>query len=321
MNTVSGSMPNRNEFPETLSASVLDQGRGEASAAEARVIAANMDFYRQMAGKYDRYEIYLFDPVLQRSLEDDLDKIGSYFASLGRAPSCLECGGGTGNLTLKMCARGWGVTVVDISDNMLALLKEKALTKGYLPTLIRSPIERFLDATHETFDLVAFSSVLHHLYSYASVVERAAFRVRPGGLFYSNWDPAFPQSAFWTRAFDSIDIAAAKFMLDPRDVLPGIWRRTRKLFRRRDPQFARPVVSAGDLAEYHAKTGVDDNQIRKLLQASGFSIVEYQRFATGRTSVVRFLNERLRLLESFKIIARRDSDLTPEARLHGSKDI
>jgi predicted TPR repeat methyltransferase len=321
MNARSQLVPNKTDSSETSSLIMHKRGTDRSNAAESRVVGANVDFYRQIADKYDRYENYLFDSLLQQSLENDLDRIGSYFLALGRTPSCLECGGGTGNLTLKMCARGWAVTVVDISEHMLDLLKEKALTKGYLPTLIRSPIERFLDATHETFDLVAFSSVLHHLYSYASVVGRAASHVRFGGFFYSNWDPAIPRNPFWTRAFDSIDTAAAKFMLDPGDVLPGILRRTKKLFRRKDSLFGRPVVSAGDLAEYHAKTGVDDKQILTLLQTSGFSIVEHQRFATGRTKVVRFLNEHLRLLESFKIIARRDSHLTPGAKLHNNKEI
>src|SRR6267378_2881065 len=111
MNAVSGPTSNRNAFSETSPGSIPDPGTSDASAAEDRVIAANVDFYRQMAGKYDSYESYLFDPVLQQSLEDDLDKIASYFVSLGRSPFCLECGGGTGNLTLKMCARGWAVTV------------------------------------------------------------------------------------------------------------------------------------------------------------------------------------------------------------------
>ena len=146
--------------------------------AEAKVIEANVTFYLQMAEKYDTYEPYLF-AALQQSLEDDLDKIGSRFALLDRAPSCLECGGGTGNLTLKMCKRGWAVTVVDVSEKMLGLLQQKAQARGYSPKLILSPIEQFLDATHEDYDLVAFSSVLHHLYSYASVVERSLKRLAP----------------------------------------------------------------------------------------------------------------------------------------------
>jgi len=275
---------------------------------EAKVIEANVAFYRQIARKYDSYETYLFDPFLQQCLEDDLDKIGSYFVSLGRTPACLECGGGTGNLTLKMCARGWAVTVVDVSDRMLCLLKEKARAQGHSPALIHSPIEQYLEAAHEAYDLVAFSSVLHHLYSYISVVERATKRLRSGGIFYSNYDPLAPKSPFWARAFASLDTTIAKVLFDPADVLPGIWRRLRKLLSRSDPEFGRAVVSAGDLAEFHVPTGVDDAQILRLLQASGFSIVEHQRFATGRTTVVRFMNERLRLLESFKIIARRNSE-------------
>ena len=303
MNAVSEPRSTRNEPAEITPGSASNWKTKRTREAEDRVIAANVEFYRQIADKYEAYEPYLFDAVLQKKLEDDVDKIGSYFASLGRAPSCLECGGGTGNLTIKMCARGWDVTVVDISTHMLDLLKQKALTKGYSPALVQSPIERFLETTGESFDLVAFSSVLHHLYSYPRVVEQAASRVRPGGLFYSNWDPTIPGNRFCARAFESVDIAAAKFMFDLRDVLPGIWRRTRKLFRKHDSQFSRPVVWAGDLAEYHAKTGVDDAQILWLLARSGFSIVEHQRFATARTTVCRFMNERLRLLESFKIIA------------------
>ena len=284
---------------------MLDCASG-SSFAEAKVIEANVDFYRQIAEKYDSYEPYLFDPALQQSLEDDLDKIGSYFASLGRAPSCLECGGGTGNLTLKMSARGWAVTVVDVSAKMLDLLQEKLRTQNYSPTLIHSPIERFLETTREPYDLVAFSSVLHHLYSYDSVVQRVASRVRPGGLFYSNYDPIIPRYPFWTHLFASLDIALAKTILDRRDFLPGIGRRIRKAWMPKDAVFDRAVLSAGDVAEYHAWAGVDDERILKILQASAFSIVEHRRFGIGKTGFVRLLNQRLRLWQNFKIIARRD---------------
>lgn len=275
--------------------------------AESRVIAANVAFYEQIADKYDSYETYLFDLGLQKSLEVDLDKIAYYSRDLRRKPVCLECGGGTGNLTLKMCARGWPVTVVDISDEMLDQLRKKAGSRGYSPTLVRSPIERFLETTRGEYDVVAFSSVLHHLYSYENVVEQAVTRVRPGGFFYSNYDPVVSQRPQLTRAFDSLDIAIAKVMFDPADVLPGIGRRIRKLFAPADPFLHRTVASAGDIAEYHAKAGVDDGALVRLLQKSGFSVMEHLRYATGRTVAIRFLNARLRLLESFKIIAQRNS--------------
>jgi ubiquinone/menaquinone biosynthesis C-methylase UbiE len=277
------------------------------NAGETRIIEANVDFYLQIAEKYDSYETYLFDPDLQQSLEDDLDMIGSHFSSLGRTPSCLECGGGTGNLTLKMCARGWAVTVVDVSEKMLGLLQKKARAQGYSPNLIQGPIERFLDKASEPYDLVAFSSVLHHLYSYLCTVERASKQLSLGGIFYSNYDPLAPKRPFWARAFDSLDTSIAKVLFDPADVLPGIRRRLRKFVSRSDPEFGRAVASAGDVAEFHARTGVDDMQILQALQGNGFSIIKHQRFATGRTAVARFFNERLSLLESFKIIAQRNS--------------
>lgn len=275
------------------------------SLAQAKVIEANVDFYRHLAHKYDRSEGFLFDPLLERSLEGDLDKVNSYFARLGRVPRCLECGGGTGRLTMKMCARGWKVTVVDVSQEMLASLKGKALAMGFLPTLVLASIEQFLATANKTYDLVAFNAALHHLYSYTSIVQRAAFILRPGGVFYSNDDPVIPRRPFCARVFESLDIVIAKIMFDRADVFPGICRRIRKVLAPEDATFGRAVVSSGDIAEFHARTGVDDRQILRILQANGFSIVEYQRFAFGRTNFTRLLNAQLRLLENFKIIARR----------------
>jgi len=295
-----------------LNQSMLLSAR-DRSLAEAKVIQANVAFYLQVAEKHDSYETYLFDPVLQKSLEDDLDKISSYFVSLKSPPSCLDCGGGTGNLTLKMCKRGWAVTAVDFSEKMLGLLQQKAQTQGHSPTLIHDSIERFLETSGESYDLVAFSSVLHHLYSYLSVAERATKRVRPGGFFYSNNDPLPSKSPFGARAFDSFDTAIAKVLFDPKDVIPGIGRRVRKLFSPSDPEFGRAVVSAGDLAEFHVRTGVDDRQILQILQTSGFCLVEHQRFPAGRVNLTRSLNKRLKLLQSFKIIARRNLIQLPPA--------
>lgn len=278
------------------------------SVAQAKVIEANISFYLQMAAKYDTYEPHLFDPALQQNLEDDLDNIASHFALRNRPPSCLDCGGGTGNLTLKMCKRGWTVTVVDVSEKMLGLLQQKAQARGYSPTLIPGSIEQFLQATHESYDLVAFSSVLHHLYSYASVVEHSLKHLRPGGVFYSNYDPLAPKSPFLARLFDSFDTTLAKALYDPADLLPGFGRRLCKLFSPSDPEFHRAVASAGDLAEFHARTGVDDSRILQVLQANQFSVIEYKRFAVGRTRFTRALNNRVRLSESFKIVAQRSQN-------------
>ena len=314
MKTTSASQPPQDTPPETSLLRTQDQDGTHLSTAESKVIAANVEFYRQIADKYDRYETGTFDPNVQQSMEDDLDRIQAWLVTRGRMPSCLDCGGGTGNIALKMLERGWKVTVVDVSDEMLGLLNEKARTKGYSPRLVSSSIERFLTATSSTHDVVAFGAVLHHLYSFERVVRLAAHRVCPGGFFYSNFDPVVPKRPFWARAFHSLDTAVAKLALDPSDFLPGVERRLRKLFLPRDPLLGRPVAGPGDLAEYHALSGLDDARILHLLGMAGLQIVEHQRYATGRTTVVRLLNERLRFLESFKIIARRASGKVSRAK-------
>ena len=174
--------------------------------AEPAVIEANRDFYDQIAQCYERYESCTFEPYFQHVLQMDLASIHSLVCDSKRTPHCLDCGGGTGNLALKMLAREWEVTVVDVSGEMLALLKEKARTSGYSPRLVQSPIERFLECTDETYHLVAFTSVLHHLYRYASVVQQAAAVVRPAGIFYSNYDPVVLQRPFWASVLNTLDI-------------------------------------------------------------------------------------------------------------------
>lgn len=280
------------------------------SSAEARVIQANQGFYRRIAWKYDRYDGSGFDSYLCQVMRTDLDRIASLHSRPASALHCLDCGGGTGNFAMELLDRGWNVTVVDISAEMLRLLGTKARSKGHSPTLIHSSIEQFLRSTHDLYDLVGFSSVLHHLYSYVSVLQTAASRIRPGGFLYSICDPVAPRHPRWTRTLDSLDIALAKAFFDRADILPGIGRRIRKLFMRKDAMFNRAVAGAGDIAEHHVRTGVDDEQVLQLLRERGFAVLEHARFATGRTAVVRCLNGRLRLLESFKIMAMRPAEST-----------
>jgi ubiquinone/menaquinone biosynthesis C-methylase UbiE len=221
---------------------------------------------------------------------------------------CLDCGGGTGNLSLKMLEMGWDVTVVDVSSDMLGLLEARARGAGFSPSLVNSSIEAYLDTTTERFDLISFNSVLHHLYSYMEVIDRVADHIRPGGLFYSNFDPVVPRGVLLPNLLDSVDIIVAKAFHDQTDFLPGIARRVRKFVRGSDRVHRRAVASPGDLAEYHAKKGVDDRSIIALLQRKGMSILEHERWTGGRTWVIRSINNHLRLLETFKILARRSAD-------------
>jgi ubiquinone/menaquinone biosynthesis C-methylase UbiE len=272
---------------------------------QSEVIAANIEFYRRTAPEYDRYESCTFDHDLQRMLEADLDRMVKDRVSRGRTINCLDCGGGTGNLTLKMLRRGWTVTVVDISPEMLTILEKKLASKGFRATLVNEAIETFLDSTNESYDLIAFSSVLHHLYSYLSIISKTARKISPGGYFYSNFDPVVPRFPRLVGFADSLDVIATKLLYNRSDFLPGVSRRIRKLMLRDDPLHGRRVAGAGDLAEYHAHTGVNDFRVLSALRENGLDIVEHARYAMGRTAFVRALSRQFHLHEVFKVIAQR----------------
>ena len=287
-----------------------------AEAVRNEVILANQEFYKLIVQKYDEYEACVSEAIFQRWIEDDLNIVERKLPKRGGAVQCLDCGGGTGNVTLKMLRRGWRVTVVDVSAHMLAILERKVCSARASATFLNESVESFFSRSHETFDLISFSSVLHHLYSPLSAVKSAAERISPQGFFYSVFDPAPPSSHFAASCLLSLDTFLAKLLHDRGDVFPGVARRMRKLIAPRDTAHDRAVVSAGDLAEYHALEGIDDTAIESLLIQAGFQ-VDRQRYAVGRTAFMRQLNRYLQLILNFKILAQRASEHRNEHKQNG----
>jgi SAM-dependent methyltransferase len=162
----------------------------------------------------------------------------------------------------------------------------------------------FLSTSNDDFDVVTFNSVLHHLYDPISVVRAVAGRIRPGGFFYSNFDMPRPSSPALNKLFLDLDIIAAKFSSDRKDFLPGAMRRFRKLFVRKNEAHGKPVITVGDLAEYHARSGLDDSSLVAALQQLGFA-VDIQRYRVSRTWVVRSLNRVIPAVLNFRIRAQR----------------
>src|ERR1700737_5086009 len=112
-------------------------------AVRNEVILANQEFYKQIAQKYDNYEACVSDALFQRWIEDDLKLVERKLPKRGGAVHCLDCGGGTGNVHLKMLRRGWGVTVVDVSADMLAILERKVHSARASATFLNASIESF----------------------------------------------------------------------------------------------------------------------------------------------------------------------------------
>src|SRR5690606_38454583 len=101
----------------------------------ATVAEANRRFYARIADLYDRTETCVTDRVAQDELEADLDRALALLDGPRSQLRALDACGGSGNVTLKLLARGLDVTVADISEELLSILRRKAAAAGSQPRI------------------------------------------------------------------------------------------------------------------------------------------------------------------------------------------
>lgn len=136
------------------------------------------------------YKTYLDSPHGRLRLEIIWHQMSRFMAQAWGAASgllqILDVGCGTGELALRLAARGHAVTLLDPVDEMLYLAKEKAQVLE--PPPARPP--RFLQASLEdapellertTFDLLLCHAVMEYLVDPASALIPMRALVRPGG--------------------------------------------------------------------------------------------------------------------------------------------
>ncbi len=134
-----------------------------------------------------------------------------------------------------------GITT-DVSPEMLAQWRAKARRLGIVTETLEGEIEPLLTDDPRRWDLIVFSSALHHLDDYVAVAQLAGSRLAPGGVLVSAFDPESRPADRWTlllRRFDYLLSLAAH----PRHLLAAIGRR-------RGRHHDADHVNYGERAEY-----------------------------------------------------------------------
>jgi ubiquinone/menaquinone biosynthesis C-methylase UbiE len=124
--------------------------------------------YDLAAEVYDENENYL------NSFEQ-----GEFIPLLGAlvGKKILDVGAGTGRLSLSLVNRGAQVTALDLSSNMLALLKRKNST---IETVVREA--ESLPFANETFDMVTAAFLIVHLKDPTRFFDEAYRVLKDGGI-------------------------------------------------------------------------------------------------------------------------------------------
>jgi ubiquinone/menaquinone biosynthesis C-methylase UbiE len=256
---------------------------------------ANRAFYAETAETYDASEECVVDPRLRRRLRDALEHA---LAFAPPNPRVLDACGGSGNVSLTLLDLGVRPITVDISPEMLAVYERKARASRHEAESVISEIGAFLERDERDWDVIVFSSALHHLEDYRRTLALAIRRLAPGGVLVTIFDPV-PAGPLG-RKLRRVEYAAHVVVRTP-DRVPELVARRLPW---RSPPSARSS-SVGNLAERHALHGVDDLELRDLFESAGLDVIVHERTHDGRFALTRGLWRLLRHPSSFHFLVRR----------------
>ena len=183
---------------------------------------------------------------------------------------------------------------------MVALWEQKARARGFDPQSEVSTLEDFFAADSRAWDLIVFSSVLHHLEAPASLLRSAAAHLAPGGFIVTVFDPLeLSRAGRWLRRLDYVCWVLVE---SPGRVPELVARRLR----------SRPAPEGqhaedehlGALAELHAMSGLRDDDLVRALRDSGLELVVHDRICDARFAFFRWLARLLRMPTAFSLVAR-----------------
>lgn len=145
--------------------------------------------------KYEQIHGEIFNPIEQRRLRKQLEQSATYIKTSSVRKEALDYGCGSGNLTKHLIDLGLFVISADISENFLAVIKEK-----YGPTKMVETLkingQDLSNINDNRFDFVATYSVLHHIPDYLRMIVEMIRVTKQGGILYLDHEV---NETYWNR--------------------------------------------------------------------------------------------------------------------------
>lgn len=239
------------------------------SASQQEILTANKLHHANEAEVYDIHHGEIFNNYAQLNLRRVLNFcVRTLFDLLGnRELRVLDCACGTGNLSEKLLQYNVEVDALDISPEMLTVLREKlnGHAGGRCRTIVND-IDTFIQAASaSSYDFVAFSAALHHLPSYEETFKNCIRILRRPGLILVYHEPlALAQSYI-----SSTSIAL-------RAIDRFVWKYWGKFTRRKSISQAAVDKIDIDLVDYHVRRGgVNPDTLRNLIEINHGEVLDY----------------------------------------------
>lgn len=276
--------------------------------SEADILEANIE-------KYNKEAIVKFYEDLEepKYLYSEYRVIFDAVAKMLEA-ACSEpiraadmCGGaGKAAFVLKECRPNCTVNLVDVSDKMLEIAQKKAEEQkitGVIPW--QKDAFAFLEEEDE-YDLIMFSSAIHHFKDPVNLIRLASERLSEHGLIITIADPTTITKSKRYKFFEFL----ASNSEGKKNKLKGCFssKKNNEVAVAVDPDF--------DLAEYQTYTGIDDVTLRQNLLKIGLNPLLHIRYPAGEPYMTKIMPY-LGLCWAFSMVIAKNA--VPEYEAHKDK--
>jgi ubiquinone/menaquinone biosynthesis C-methylase UbiE len=223
-------------------------------------------------------------------LEKTVDKV---CITLKPDAKILDLGCGTGYLSLRFLSKGYHVTGLDLSQEMIQVFEESIPEElKSKARLVVGDAEEFLLQNQDDFDVIVLSAILHHLFDYESVLRQICARLSSGKILLVFFEPLkqevpSPIKFAMHRALSWLD---------------------EKLYRSKMRIKSIPVLDD----EYHHSDyqrqfgGIDPNRVDKILRNEGLKVLQVEKYCARRYGLHAWLANRvLHTQNTFNLFATR----------------
>lgn len=252
----------------------------ELRELEVNILAENKRVHAAEGTLFDQLHPEIFNSFEQSLLNRDLQDLAA--PPLSQA---VDFGCGTGNITLKLLARGLKVTAVDLSQPLLDLLAVRARPLGSACTIVCEDLDTFLAGRKQLPELVTMSSVLHHLPDPWKTLDTICNLLPTGGCLYLTHEPTDCPAPLMVQLLYFCDRVLWN-LLHPRLCALG-----------RSIDYS--------ISDYHARKGFGPAAMQTFLAAKGMTINRIRLYGASRFPLLARLTNALGDKRQMTLIARK----------------
>lgn len=234
-----------------------------------KILLANRAYHALEADVYDSCHGEIYNLYAQTRLKNVLRKNLQAFSDVRKSKEAiyaLDCACGTGNVGGKLLEYGYKIDALDISPEMLTVFDHKFgdRFKDRFRT-IECDIDSFLEnGPLRKYDIIVFSSALHHLPDYLSTYLKAVKLLKRPGMIMVFHEPLSGDKKYVKRASTWIRRA---------DRL--VWKYWGKITRRKGPSALLSNIDA-DFVDFHVgRDGVNPDDLIRIAKQEGGKVLDY----------------------------------------------